>query len=74
MYTHELGFRFTLLELHLIDGFQEDLLITAMKSADGETVPFDEPMYPKGNVEDWLLMVRTYMLPLILTNGYPIEW
>ncbi|KAF0288035.1 Dynein heavy chain 1, axonemal [Amphibalanus amphitrite] len=41
--------------------FEEDLQITAMCSADGETVPFHEPMYPRGNVEDWLLMVESTM-------------
>ena len=32
-----------------------------MYSGEGEEVPFTESMYPKGNVEDWLLNVETTM-------------
>jgi len=32
-----------------------------MFSAEGEEVPFSESMYPKGNVEDWLLNVEATM-------------
>ena len=32
-----------------------------MISGDGETVPFQEDLYPKGNVEDWLLEVERVM-------------
>ena len=32
-----------------------------MFSAEGEEVPFTESLYPKGNVEDWLLNVEGVM-------------
>ncbi len=32
-----------------------------MFSGDGEVVPFTETLYPKGNVEDWLLEVERVM-------------
>ena len=32
-----------------------------MFSSDGEGVPFSEQMYPRGNVEDWLLEVERVM-------------
>ena len=32
-----------------------------MFSSDGEGVPFSEEMYPRGNVEDWLLEVERVM-------------
>ena len=32
-----------------------------MFSAEGEEVPFTESLYPKGNVEDWLLTVENVM-------------
>lgn len=32
-----------------------------MYSADGEDVDFTEEVYPKGNVEDWLLEVERVM-------------
>ena len=32
-----------------------------MFSAEGEVVPFTESLYPKGNVEDWLLTVENVM-------------
>ena len=41
--------------------FEEDLAITKMYSGEGEEVPFTESMYPKGNVEDWLLNVEAVM-------------
>ena len=41
--------------------FEDDLKITEMISGDGETVPFQEELYPKGNVEDWLLEVERVM-------------
>ncbi|ORZ30920.1 dynein heavy chain and region D6 of dynein motor-domain-containing protein [Catenaria anguillulae PL171] len=39
----------------------KDNLITAMYSSDGECVEFNEPFYPVGNVEDWLLKVEATM-------------
>ena len=41
--------------------FEEDLAITKMYSGEGEDVPFCETLYPKGNVEDWLLEVERVM-------------
>ncbi|KNC54636.1 dynein heavy chain 2 [Thecamonas trahens ATCC 50062] len=41
--------------------FGEDNIITAMSSGEGETVPFIEHFYPKGNVENWLLEVERVM-------------
>lgn len=41
--------------------FEEDLAITKMKSGEGELVPFSETLYPRGNVEDWLLEVERVM-------------
>ena len=32
-----------------------------MYSGEGEAVPFKEEMYPRGNVEDWLLRVENVM-------------
>jgi len=32
-----------------------------MFSGEGEEVPFTESLYPKGNVEDWLLTVEAVM-------------
>ena len=32
-----------------------------MWSGEGENVPFHEPLYPTGNVEDWLLEVENMM-------------
>ena len=32
-----------------------------MKSGEGEVVPFSETLYPRGNVEDWLLEVERVM-------------
>ncbi|XP_022110107.1 dynein heavy chain 1, axonemal-like isoform X1 [Acanthaster planci] len=45
--------------------FEDDLLITKMFSAEGEVVPLSEPLYPKGNVEDWLLEVERVMMDSI---------
>ncbi|CAB4031029.1 dynein heavy chain 1, axonemal-like, partial [Paramuricea clavata] len=41
--------------------FEDDLRISRMFSSDGEGVPFSEEMYPRGNVEDWLLEVERVM-------------
>ena len=41
--------------------FEDDLRISKMFSSDGEGVPFSEEMYPRGNVEDWLLEVERVM-------------
>ncbi|KAJ3395883.1 Dynein heavy chain 1, axonemal [Lobulomyces angularis] len=41
--------------------FKEDKLITAMYSGEGERIPLQEPFYPKGPVEDWLLKVEHQM-------------
>ena len=41
--------------------FEDDLRISKMFSSDGEGVPFSEQMYPRGNVEDWLLEVERVM-------------
>ncbi|KAM8930485.1 dynein axonemal heavy chain 1 isoform 1-T1 [Pelodytes ibericus] len=41
--------------------FQPDLQITHMYSADGEEVQLSTPLYPTGNVEDWLLEVEKAM-------------
>ena len=42
--------------------FEDDLRISKMFSSDGEGVPFSEEMYPRGNVEDWLLEVERIMM------------
>ena len=36
--------------------------ITKMFSAEGEEVPFKQTLYPRGNVEDWLLEVERVMM------------
>ncbi|KAJ3324532.1 Dynein heavy chain 1, axonemal, partial [Blyttiomyces sp. JEL0837] len=41
--------------------FQDDKLITAMFSAEGERINVSEPFYPKGAVEEWLLKVEDQM-------------
>ena len=41
--------------------FEEDLAITRMYSGEGEDVEFSEVLYPRGNVEDWLLEVERVM-------------
>lgn len=41
--------------------FQEDNLITAMYSAEGEKILLAEPFHPKGPVEEWLLHVEDQM-------------
>ena len=35
--------------------------MTSMTSGEGEVVEFASPLYPKGNVEDWLTQVETMM-------------
>lgn len=42
--------------------FEDDLRMSAFSSSDGETVEFCEELYPKGNVEDWLLEVERVMV------------
>lgn len=42
--------------------FEEDLRMSHFVSADGESVPFREQLYPEGNVEDWLLEVERIMV------------
>ena len=57
--------------LHQIT-FEEDLKITKMESGEGEVVPFKKDLYPRGNVEDWLLEVEEVMkesLRLILLEA-----
>jgi len=51
-----------------LDFNQQTLEITAMNSAEGEKVPFDESMYPKGNVEDWLGVVEKRMRSALRTQ------
>lgn len=41
--------------------FEEDLQITQMFSAEEECVTLNPPLYPKGNVENWLLVVEDSM-------------
>ncbi|KAK2152282.1 hypothetical protein LSH36_335g03002 [Paralvinella palmiformis] len=41
--------------------FEEDLRISEMWSSDGEMVTLKENLYPKGNVEDWLLELERVM-------------
>ena len=41
--------------------FEEDLAMTSMISGEGEQVSFAAPLYPKGNVEDWLTQVERMM-------------
>ncbi|MEE6511728.1 hypothetical protein FKM82_018461 [Ascaphus truei] len=41
--------------------FQPDLQITHMYSGEGEEVKLSSPIYPTGNVEDWLLGVEKIM-------------
>ena len=41
--------------------FESDLRMSEMLSGDGEMVPFSEPLYPKGNVEFWLMEVERAM-------------
>ena len=41
--------------------FEDDLAITKMYSGEGEQIDFSEVLYPKGNVEDWLLEVERVM-------------
>ena len=39
-----------------------------MYSADGEDVDFTEELYPRGNVEDWLLEVERVMKESLRTT------
>ncbi|XP_075795609.1 dynein axonemal heavy chain 1 isoform X2 [Pelodiscus sinensis] len=48
--------------------FQEDLQITHMYSAEGEEVKLFFPIYPTGNVEDWLLEVEKSMKASVRDN------
>eukprot|EP01051_Picozoa_sp_SAG22_P005502 SAG22_NODE_328_length_12271_cov_9.681811_8_plen_339_part_00 len=41
--------------------FEDDLAMTEMISGEGEVVTFSAPLYPKGNVEDWLTQVEKVM-------------
>ncbi|EDQ91509.1 uncharacterized protein MONBRDRAFT_15298, partial [Monosiga brevicollis MX1] len=41
--------------------FEDDLQMSEFVSADGESVVFREDLYPKGNVEEWLLEVERVM-------------
>eukprot|EP00899_Mesostigma_viride_P012150 jgi/Mesvir1/20936/Mv08007-RA.1 len=41
--------------------FADNLEISAMNSAEGEKVKLDKPMFPVGNVEDWLKEVENRM-------------
>eukprot|EP00163_Fabomonas_tropica_P031148 TRINITY_DN730_c1_g1_i6.p1 TRINITY_DN730_c1_g1~~TRINITY_DN730_c1_g1_i6.p1 ORF type:complete len:4200 (+),score=1431.71 TRINITY_DN730_c1_g1_i6:1002-12602(+) len=52
--------------------FEEDLKMSSMTSMEKEVVEFCEPLYPKGNVENWLLEVERVMrksLRLILKDA-----
>ncbi|MGH0183081.1 UNVERIFIED_CONTAM: hypothetical protein FKN15_013335 [Acipenser sinensis] len=48
--------------------FQQDLKITHMYSAEGEEVELFKPVYPSGNVEDWLLEVEKSMKASVRDN------
>ncbi|XP_026529026.1 dynein heavy chain 1, axonemal [Notechis scutatus] len=48
--------------------FQEDLQITHMYSAEDEEVELFSPIYPTGNVEDWLLQVEKIMKASVRDN------
>ncbi|KAH1168316.1 dynein axonemal heavy chain 1 [Mauremys mutica] len=48
--------------------FQEDLQITHMYSAEGEEVKLFFPIYPTGNVENWLLEVEKSMKASVRDN------
>lgn len=41
--------------------FEEDLKITTMYSAEGETVEFRSVLYPTGNVEFWMIRIEETM-------------
>lgn len=41
--------------------FEPDMRMSEFISAENESVPFREQLYPKGNVEDWLLEVERVM-------------
>ena len=42
--------------------FGDDLSMSEMTSAEGETVKFSEILYPRGNVENWLTDVDRVMM------------
>ena len=42
--------------------FGDDLSMSEMTSAEGETVKFSEILYPRGNVENWLTDVERVMM------------
>merc|ERR1712035_24648 len=42
--------------------FGDDLSMSAMTSAEGETVSFCEVIFPRGNVENWLTDVERVMM------------
>ncbi|XP_041081390.1 dynein heavy chain 1, axonemal [Polyodon spathula] len=48
--------------------FQQDLKITHMYSGEGEEVELCRPVYPSGNVEDWLLEVQKSMKASVRDN------
>ncbi|CAG9772692.1 unnamed protein product [Ceutorhynchus assimilis] len=48
--------------------FADDLLITQMFSSEEECVNLDPPLYPSGNVENWLLVVESTMKNTIRTT------
>ena len=41
--------------------FEDDLRITKMYSGEGEEVALMEELYPRGNVEDWMLRIEEVM-------------
>ncbi|XP_049940877.1 dynein axonemal heavy chain 1-like, partial [Schistocerca serialis cubense] len=54
--------------------FEDDLRITTMFSAEGESVELNPFMYPVGNVEDWLLKVEEIMKNTVrLTLGASLK-
>lgn len=48
--------------------FEEDLRITQMFSAEEECVDLVPPLYPTGNVENWLLLVEGTMRNTVRIN------
>ena len=53
----DLSYWFVLLQLK----FEDDLRITKMYSGEGEEVALMEELYPRGNVEDWMLRIEEVM-------------
>ncbi len=47
--------------LHVQLKFEDDLRITMMYSGEGEEVALLEELYPRGNVEDWMLRIEDVM-------------